>query len=74
MGPIMPFCPFCMRLGLMMRESGLELDTYLIDSRDKPEWFVRVGGKRAPRPRYSAHPGGFRKRNGRAVLTIQSRG
>ena len=57
MGPIMPFCPFCMRLGLMMRESGLEFDTYLIDSRDKPEWFVS-GWEAGTTPALLGTPGG----------------
>ena len=40
LGPVMPFCPYCLRLGLMMRESGMEFETFLIDSKDKPAWFL----------------------------------
>jgi hypothetical protein len=42
LGPVMPFCPYCMRLGLMMQEAGVPYDTYLIDSQDKPEWFLEA--------------------------------
>ena len=57
MGPVMAFCPFCMRLGLMMREAGLEYDTYLIDSRDKPSWFVDNWAE-ATTPALLGTPGG----------------
>ena len=40
LGPIMPFCPYCHRLGLLLAESGIAFETYLIDMRDKPAWFL----------------------------------
>ena len=42
LGPVMPFCPYCMRLGIMMHEAGLEFETVLIDSKEKPEWFLEA--------------------------------
>ena len=42
LGPVMPFCPYCARLGIMMREAGLDFETVLIDSYDKPKWFLEA--------------------------------
>ena len=42
LGPLMPYCPYCHRLGLMMAEAGVAFETYLIDSRDKPSWFLEA--------------------------------
>ena len=57
MGPLMPFCPYCLRLGMWMREAGLEFETYLIDSNDKPEWFLE-GHPAATTPAILGTPGG----------------
>ena len=40
LGPIMPFCPYCHRLGLLLAEAGVPFETYVIDMRDKPAWFL----------------------------------
>lgn len=57
MGPLMPFCPYCLRLGMWMREAGLEFETYLIDSNDKPEWFLE-GHPAGTTPAILGTPGG----------------
>ena len=57
MGPLMPFCPYCLRLGMWMREAGLEFETYLIDSNDKPEWFLQ-GHPAGTTPAILGTPGG----------------
>ena len=57
MGPVMPFCPYCLRLGMWMREAGLEFETYLIDSNDKPEWFLE-GYPAGTTPAILGTPGG----------------
>ena len=57
MGPLMPLCPFCLRLGMWMREAGLEFETYLIDSKDKPEWFLQ-GHPAGTTPAILGTPGG----------------
>ena len=57
LGPLMPFCPYCLRLGLWMREAGVEFETYLIDAKDKPEWFLE-GYPAGTTPAILGTPGG----------------
>jgi glutathione S-transferase len=40
LGPLMPYCPHCMRIGLLMAEAGVPFETYMIDGQDKPAWFL----------------------------------
>ena len=40
LGPLMPFCPYCLRLGLLLSEAGVPFQTYLIDAHDKAPWFL----------------------------------
>ena len=38
----MPYCPHCMRIGLLMAEAGVPFETYMIDGQDKPAWFLEA--------------------------------
>ena len=37
-----PFCPYCLRISLLLIESGVEFETFLIDAGDKPDWFINA--------------------------------
>jgi glutathione S-transferase len=42
LGPLVPFCPYCHRIGLLLAEAGVPFETYMIDSRDKAPWFLEA--------------------------------
>ena len=58
LGPIMPFCPYCLRISLLLIESGVEFETFLIDAGDKPDWFINAYDK-AETPAMMGSPGGL---------------
>ena len=58
LGPIMPFCPYCARLSLLLIESGVEFEVFLIDAGDKPDWFTEAFEK-AETPCMMGTPGGL---------------
>ena len=58
LGPIMPFCPYCLRISLLLIESGVEFETFLIDAGDKPDWFINAYEK-AETPAMMGSPGGL---------------
>jgi hypothetical protein len=72
LGPLMPFCPYCLRLGLWMREAGVEFETYLIDAKTSRNgsWRAIPPGRRL---RYWERRAGFRRRSGPARPAIASR-
>jgi len=35
LGPLVPVCPYCLRLGLLFAEAGVPFETYFIDGQDK---------------------------------------
>jgi glutathione S-transferase len=41
--PLMPYCPYCLRLMLLLSEGGAEYETIKIDSGDKQEWYAKLG-------------------------------
>ena len=42
LGPLVPFCPYCMRLGLILAEARVPFETYMIDSTNKASWFLEA--------------------------------
>ena len=58
LGPIMPFCPYCARISLLLIESGVEFEVFLIDAGDKPDWFINAYDK-AETPAMMGSPGGL---------------
>jgi len=58
LGPIMPFCPYCARISLLLIESGVEFQAFLIDAGDKPDWFINAYDK-AETPAMMGSPGGL---------------
>ena len=58
LGPIMPFCPYCARISLLLIESGVEFEAFLIDAGDKPDWFINAYDK-AETPAMMGSPGGL---------------
>ena len=57
LGAIMPYCPYCARLSLLMLESGMDFVPILIDGGDKPEWFTDAF-EAATTPAFLGQPGG----------------
>ena len=41
-GPLVPFCAYCHRLGLLYQEAGIPHEEYAVDGRDKAKWFLDI--------------------------------
>ena len=57
--PLVPYCPYCLRLMLLLVEGGAEFETIKIDTTERQPWFVAAFPPTGGTPAILGTPGGI---------------